>query len=101
MGTMQNALTHFAQIISKESIGYDSAITNDNALQTILNLVYLWAGIIAVVVIIVAGIFFVTSRGNADQVKRSKDAIRGAVVGLIVVFIAFAITRFVIGGVQG
>lgn len=99
---MRNMLSHFAQKISQDDINYHSAISGDNdALVRILNLVYMWAGIVAVIVIIVAGILFVTSRGNADQVKRSKDAIRGAVVGLVVVMVAFAITRFVIGGVQG
>jgi hypothetical protein len=98
---MRNVLTGFAQKITQGDINYHSTLTNENALQEILDLVYLWAGIIAVVVIIVAGIFFVSSRGNADQVKRAKDAIRGAVVGLIIVMIAFAITRFVIGGTQG
>lgn len=99
METMKNLLSYFAQTISKEDIGYESTITDQNALQTVLDLVYFWAAIIAVIVIVVAGIFFVTSRGNADQVKRSKDAIRGAVIGLIIVFVAFAITRFVIGGI--
>lgn len=88
--------------ISPPDIGYNPGITTgDAALESILFLVYTWAGIVAVIVLIVAGFFFITSRGDAAQMKRSKDAIRGAVIGLVVVMIAFAITRFVIGGVQG
>lgn len=83
-------------------IGYNSGITSaDGALASILILIYTWAGIIAVLIIIIAGLFFVTSRGDAAQIKRSKDAIRGAAIGLVVVMVAFVITRFVIGGVQG
>lgn len=88
--------------INPTDIGYDNAsVDSDLALSSILTLVYTWAGIIAVLVLIIAGFFFVTSRGDASQMKRSKDAIRGAVIGLIVVMMAFAITRFIIGGVQG
>lgn len=94
-----NLLNKFA--LTEEEIGYKSGLTDANALSTILNLVYFWAGVIAVIIILIAGFFFVTSRGDANQMKRAKDAIRGAVIGLIVVMVAFAITRFVIGGVQG
>jgi Ni,Fe-hydrogenase I cytochrome b subunit len=59
--------------------------------------VYTWAGIICVVVIIVAGYFYVISAGNASNVKRAKDAILGAVIGLIVILAAFIITQFVAG----
>lgn len=89
--------------IDPSEIGYDpgSAMNDDIAFTHVLELVYLWAGIVAVIVLIIAGFFFVTSRGDATQMKRSKDAIRGAVIGLIVVMAAFAITRFIIGGTQG
>ena len=95
-----NILSQLALTLTTGDIGYNSGITDENALGTILDLVYTWAGIIAVFVIVIAGLFFVTSRGDANQMKRAKDAIRGAVIGLVVVMVAFVITRFVIGGVQ-
>ena len=72
-------------------------ITPDSAIQTILTTVYTWAGIICVIIMIVAGFLYVTSAGNAATVKKAKDAITGAVIGLIFVMLAFAITAFVIG----
>lgn len=99
---MKELLTQWAVKINTKDIDYTPSITTDEgALTGILTLIYTWAGIIAVLVIIIAGLFFVTSRGDANQMKRSKDAIRGAVIGLIVVMVAFAITQFVIGGVAG
>ncbi len=98
-----NTLSLLAQIekVSRDEIGYNGTITDDGAaIANILFLVYTWAGIVAVIVIIIAGFLFVTARGDAAQMKRSKDAIRGAVIGLVVVMAAFAITRFVIGGLQ-
>lgn len=88
--------------ITPSDIGYSPGIRGaEQGLDSVLYLVYTWAGIIAVLVIVIAGLLFVTARGDASQMKRAKDAIRGAVIGLIVVIAAFAITRFVIGGVQG
>lgn len=72
-------------------------VSPDAALQSILTTVYFWAGIVCVLVIIVAGFFYVTSAGNAATIKKAKDALLGAVIGLIVVMMAFAITAFVIG----
>lgn len=96
-------MSFLAQLkIPSRDIGYNPVIKDgDEGLVRILDLVYFWSGIIAVLVLIIAGLFFITSRGDAAQMKRSKDAIRAAVIGLVVVMLAFVITRFVIGGVQG
>lgn len=72
-------------------------VTPESAVQTVLSTVYLWAGIICVIIIIVAGFLYVTSAGNAASIKKAKDAILGAVIGLIMTILAFAITVFVIG----
>lgn len=87
--------------IDKGEINYGGVDSASDAMGDVLTMVYTWAGIIAVLIIVIAGLFFVTARGDATQMKRSKDAIRGAVIGLIVVMVAFVITRFVIGGVTG
>ena len=87
--------------IDRSEIGYNTGIVSDiDPLSRILDLVYLGAGIVVIIVIIIAGYLFVTSRGDPAQMKRSKDALRGAVIGLVVIIAAFAITRFVLGGLQ-
>jgi len=69
----------------------------DTAINGILNTVYFAAGIIAVIVIIVSGFFYVASQGDASKIKRAKDGILYSVVGLVIVMSAFLITNFVIG----
>lgn len=66
-------------------------------LTNVLNQVYIWAGIIAVIVLIIAGYIYVTSTGNAQAVQKAKDAIFGAVIGLVVIIMAFTITAFITG----
>ena len=84
--------------ISPDSIGLKNPVTNANtALNGLLNLAYTMAGIVCVIIIIIAGYLYVTSSGNASTIKRAKDAILGAVIGIVVIMVAFTITQFVIG----
>lgn len=82
--------------INPGDVGVPTVDAN-SAIANILNTIYAWAGIVAVLVIIIAGFMYVTSAGNAATVKKAKDAILGAVIGLVVVIMAFAITTFVLG----
>jgi hypothetical protein len=50
-----------------------------------------------VIVIIVAGYLYVTSSGDPSNVKRGKEALLGAVIGLVMILMAFSITQFVLG----
>ncbi len=77
-------------------IGADPNKTMDGLLTT----VFFLSGAIAVVIIVVASFFFVTSAGNQETVKKAKNAILGAVVGLVVISTAFAIVQFVIGAMR-
>lgn len=90
----------FAQTIPKidaGSIGVPKVTDAGGLLNNMLALVYTIAGMVCVIVIVVAAYFYVTSAGNLSQTKRAKDAIIGAVVGIIVIAMAFTITQFVIG----
>ena len=45
--------------------------------------------------ILYGGFLWMTSRGNSDQENKAKDTIFGAVVGIIIILAAYAITNFV------
>lgn len=84
--------------VSPCEIGYHPTVTNANtALSNLLDLVYVAAGVACVIVIIVAGSMYLTSNANPQKVERAKNAIMGAVAGLVIIMMAFAITAFVIG----
>lgn len=69
--------------------------------QQILNVIVGVVGVVAVAVIIIGGIFFVTSQGDASKVTRARNTILYGVVGLIVALLAFAIVNFVLSSVFG
>lgn len=63
----------------------------------ILNAVYLWAGIVCVLIIVIGGLIYATSSGDAAGVQRGKNAILAAIVGLVIITMAFTLTNFIIG----
>lgn len=63
----------------------------------VLTMVYFFAAVAAVITIVVAGILYATADGDPGKVKTARNAIIYAVVGLLVVLMAFVITSFVIG----
>lgn len=67
-----------------------------NNVADILNIAYFLAGIVAVVAIVIGGVRYAASNGDSSQVAAAKSMITYAVIGLVVVFAAAAITQFVI-----
>lgn len=61
-----------------------------------LNLFSAIVGIIAVVMIIVGGVKYITSQGESSNVTAAKNTILYAVVGLVVVALSQVIVRFVL-----
>lgn len=92
-------LTYLALQVNPDRVGIPAIGVNDSTVGGVMNTVYFWAAAIAVLIIVIAGFFFVTSRGDPNQVQRAKNAIWGAVIGLIIIIFAFVITQFVIRGV--
>jgi hypothetical protein len=70
-------------------------IRADDLIRSVVNLVYYVAGIVAVIVIIIAGITYATSVGDSGRITRAKNMILYAVIGLVILLAAFGITNFV------
>ena len=74
--------------------------TNSEAMTgNVINYLLYAAGILAVVMIVVAGLQMVTSAGDAGAVTKAKRTLVYAVVGLAIVILAYAIVNFVVGRV--
>ncbi len=65
-------------------------------LTTIINLLSLALGVIAVFVIIIGGIKFITSSGDPASVTSARNTILYAIIALVVVLAAQAIVRLVL-----
>ena len=95
------SLYHFAAtLLSPGDIGYQGPTSATNLMDTVLMPVYFWAGIVAVGFIVYGGFMYVLSNGEPSKVKKAKDTLLYAVIGLAVVLFAFAITKFIAGSTK-
>ncbi len=90
-----------AQLGSPDSLNIPRNQANSAALNDILGVVYFVAGVACVIAIIIGGFYYVASNGDSGRIAKGKNILLYAVIGLVVVGMAFAITQFVIGRIQG
>ena len=68
----------------------------EDVVQIVVNVLLFIVGLVAVIMIIVSGLRYVTSGGDAGSVSSAKNTLLYAVIGLVVAFLAFAIVNFVL-----
>jgi uncharacterized membrane protein YwzB len=64
----------------------------------IINAALSLLGIIFVVMMVWAGFLWMTDAGSSEQVKKAKTMLRNAIIGLIIILLAYSIAQFVIDG---
>ena len=72
-------------------------VTLESSFKKIVNTLLYVLGAVAVLMIILGGITYVTSAGDAAHVTKAKNTILYSVVGLVVAILAYAIVNFVLG----
>ena len=79
--------------------GSEATASINDLVRTIVNLLSAIVGIVAVIMIIVGGLRYITSGGSDTSVTGAKNTILYAIVGLIVVALAQLIVRFTLSKV--
>ena len=72
---------------------------NDVDIMKFVNLALWVAGVVAVIVVIIAGINYSLSSGDPTKTASAKNAILYSVIGLVIIASAIAITGYIIGKV--
>jgi len=90
--------------LGTESQFRDVGIGQDRDLKSsianIINIVLGFLGIVAVIIILAGGFKWMTAAGNEDKVGEARQMIIQGVIGLLVVFAAWAIASFVVSNLQ-
>jgi cytochrome bd-type quinol oxidase subunit 2 len=84
--------------VTFESIGETLGLGNADLKETVINILQLVLGLlalIAVIMVIIGGFTWLTAGGNEEKVDKAKKIISAAVIGLIIVLLAWAIVIFV------
>ena len=62
----------------------------------IIQIVLSLLGMIATIILIVGGFMWMTSAGNPEKVEKAKQLMGAAIIGLIIVVLAYAAANFII-----
>ncbi len=81
------------------AIGQKAGANTNTNLPTIIggiiNAALTLVGLIFLILMVYAGYLWMTARGEADQIDKAKQIIIAAVIGIVIVVSAYAITTFV------
>lgn len=88
-----------------DAVGEAAGLSTASDLPTIIGrIIYVFLGMIGIVLlglILFAGYQWMTAAGDAKQIQAAKDRIRNAVIGLVIIASAFAITSFIMSQLTG
>lgn len=100
LGVAMLAMPAVAMAVSFENPAQTLGLGTTDLKGTVINVIN-WVlgllGIIAVIMILVGGFQWMTAAGNEEKVEKAKKIISAAIVGLIIILLAWAIVNFVIG----
>ena len=80
-----------------EDLGKDSALL---LVQTVINVFLSIIGVLLLVYILYAGYNWLTAQGEEEKVTKAKDTLKRAIVGAIIIVAAYAISIFVMSGIE-
>jgi hypothetical protein len=97
-GSAKSNITGRLDNVAKSS-GYSTSTSGEQGLVTIVgNIIKIILSVLGIVLlgfVLYGGFMWMTSGGNTDGVKKAKTMIGNAVIGLIIIVSAYAISSFV------
>jgi hypothetical protein len=74
----------------------DNLAGDGGVFQTVTNILLFIIGAVAVIMLVIGGIRYTISNGDANQVTSAKNTILYAIIGIVVAILAYAAVNFVI-----
>lgn len=85
-----------SNITGSDCNGATAQASLEKIMATVLDILSWVAGIAAVIMVVIAGLKYITSGGDSSSISTAKTSLIYAIVGVIVVAIAQTIVRFAI-----
>jgi len=80
--------------------GYKTATSVEDIISKIIQIALSFLGVVFLVLLIYGGFLWMNARGNEEQVTKAKNLITAAIIGLIIVISAYAISWYVISKLE-
>ncbi|RMD51546.1 hypothetical protein D6827_02075 [Candidatus Parcubacteria bacterium] len=64
--------------------------------KKIINPAFSMVGVVFLILVIYAGFLWMTAGGKSEQVTKARNILLAAIIGLIIIFSAYAITNFIL-----
>jgi hypothetical protein len=81
--------------------GNNTSLSVNQLIGRIINAVLGVVGSLALLMFVYGGLVWMTASGASDKVQKGKDILIWATIGLIVIFMSYALVNFVLGTVIG
>lgn len=88
---------YLAQLAKPNELGIPDQQLSSGSVALFLNGIYFIAGFIAVLMIIIGSIRYITSSGDSSKAMKARNTIVYSAIGIAMVALAFSITYFVLG----
>ena len=70
--------------------------TVNDLILRIINIILMVAAVIAILFIVIGGFRYITSNGNEEQAGKGRSTLVNAIIGLIIIILAYTIVRVVV-----
>lgn len=67
----------------------------------VISIILMIAGALAIIYLIYSGILYITAAGNPDSAKKGQQGIINAVIGIVIIILAYVILKAVVSTVDG
>jgi hypothetical protein len=82
--------------VGGEAYGAEEPTPLPELIGNIINIGLSVLGIVAVILFIYGGYLWMTGRGKEERITKAKETLEAAIIGLIIILAAYAITYFVV-----
>ena len=87
----------FNPFVGTTTGGLDAEDTATKLINLITNWVLAIAAAVAFIYLVISGINYITAGGDAEKATKARTGILNAIIGIVVIVLAFIIIRFAIG----
>lgn len=85
---------------ASQGAGFNTSVEANTIIGFIISLVLQLIGVVFLVMAIYAGYSWMMARGNEEMVEKAKNTLTNAIIGIVIVMAAYAISYFILSQIS-